>query len=189
VDIMIDIETLSLSPRAAIVEIGAQAFDLATGKSGGGGFSVCVAAQSCIAFGGDIDQNTVKWWSTQTAGIPGSGALENSLSIVGALTQLQDFTHKVCKSDLSKLRIWANGAAFDITVLEYYFKAASLAVPWKYSQVRDARTVYKLAADLGWEWPKVYPHACFVPHRALDDCSLQIVALQSAYAWLRAQGA
>jgi len=66
-------------------------------------------------------------------------------------------------------RIWANGIAFDMTIIEHAFKSYDMPIPWQYYKVMDARTVYKMSPDrekLGNS------------HHAFEDVILQIGLLQ-----------
>lgn len=178
-DIMIDLETLSLSPRAAIIEIGALGFGLVRPTHQQPYFQVDVDGYSCLPSEGSVDPGTVDWHKKQPGGMPPGGRGEG-VPIYYALQQLSAFIKSVSSKD--GVTVWANGSQFDIVVLEYHYKALGESPPWLYSEVRDARTVYKLAKDMGWRWPNEANQG--TKHRALDDCRNQVVALKSAWEYI-----
>jgi len=66
-DHMIDLESLGLGPRAAVMEIACVSFDI--NLSGEGQlhqvFQADVDATSCLRYWGEIDPATVDWWKEQ----------------------------------------------------------------------------------------------------------------------------
>ena len=71
--------------------------------------------------------------------------------------------------------IWAQGPTYDMNILEHAYKSYSKALPWKYYQVRDSRTVFSL-------WPELpIPPTS---HHALEDCRRQIGMLQDTLKYL-----
>ena len=175
---MIDIETFSTQENAAIVQIGAQAFDLETGNMSHQGLQVTVSLQSCILHGLHIDWNTVDWWSQQhpeaQESIP-----NDARTLREALNYLFEYHLETCEQP--EAPVWANGTHFDISILNYAYRACGLAPPWKYNAPRDYRTVIKIAQSLGWS----YLDLGEIQHRALDDCQMQIVQLHDAMKFIR----
>lgn len=174
---MLDIESLALCDRAAIIEVGICLFDITNGR-----VLATVDSEvnwlSCVRHGGVRENATVKWWREQT-NVKMPGAIpENCPDIIPVLDMVADFTKVHNEGD--DWCIWANGICFDINVLEFYYKQTGLAVPWTYNQVRDARTIYKLARDVhpGWRWPEL--SCCDLSHRAGYDVMNQASALSDA---------
>ena len=166
-DIMIDIETLSTKPNATILNIAAQAFDPFSTTFYEQQFYTRVDTED--QDGRDIDDGTMEWWAKQGADAQEEAFGEdNRMLLKESLEQLT----KICwNAD----RIWANGIAFDMTILEDAYKSFGMPIPWQYYKVCDARTVYKMNPDrerLGNS------------HHALEDVILQIDLLQRTLAKL-----
>jgi len=74
-------------------------------------------------------------------------------------------------------RVWSHGSAFDIIILEHIFGKIQKAVPWKFWEVRDTRTLFELGID------PVRPPV--LKHHALEDAWNQAVGVQNVYRVLR----
>ena len=160
-DIMIDIETVGTGPDACILTIAAQTFDPnALGYLPQDYYArVDIDSQP----NREVDDATVEWWATQPQEAQDEAfGEEGRISLKQALEELS----KLCfHCNLT----WANGTTFDMVILENAYKQEQLTLPWRFWNVRDARTVYSLYPDL----PK--PKAS---HHALEDCKRQIDLLQ-----------
>ena len=160
-DIMIDIETVGTGPDACILTIAAQTFDPnALGYLPQDYYArVDIDSQP----NREVDDATVEWWATQPQEAQDEAfGEEGRISLKQALEELS----KLCfHCNLT----WANGTTFDMVILENAYKQEQLPMPWRFWNVRDARTVYSLYPDL----PK--PKAS---HHALEDCKRQIDLLQ-----------
>ena len=160
-DIMIDIETVGTGPDACILTIAAQTFDPnALGYLPQDYYArVDIDSQP----NREVDNATVEWWATQPQEAQDEAfGEEGRISLKQALEELS----KLCfHCNLT----WANGTTFDMVILENAYKQEQLPLPWRFWNVRDARTVYSLYPDL----PK--PKAS---HHALEDCKRQIDLLQ-----------
>jgi hypothetical protein len=156
---MIDIETVGTGPEACILTIAAQCFDPLEKKDYDQLQSFYCRVDIDSQSNRKIEQSTIDWWATQPEPAREEAFNEhNRIPLEQALNQL----HKIvwhCK------RVWANGPTFDMNILEHAFKSYNIALPWKYYNVRDARTIYSLWPDL-----KKYPAS----HHALEDCRRQI---------------
>lgn len=154
--VMIDLETLSTSPNAVVFQIGAQAFDLEAGSFCDAGLMMYVDAQEGIRAGLDVDWSTIKWWMT----VPDNDRIVSGseISIREALTELGKY---VRRND----RVWSNGAAFDIPIMENHYRRARMDIPWKYHNVLDVRTLKWLKPA-----PRVEP---IMAHHALSDAQAQ----------------
>ena len=171
-DIMVDIETLGTKPNSVMLTIGAVRFDpfaddskLKNGPNDMDMFYARVDPESFTWPDAEIDDNTLAWWGKQSAEVREEAFTEADRHPV--LQVMQDF-YKWCQPFD---RIWANGPAFDIVILEHIYRRLGRGFPWQYYQVRDCRTVYKLAP----KHERVNPAL----HHAAWDCWAQVVALQS----------
>ena len=165
---MIDLEGLATGPDTTILTIAAQAFD----PFGSGYYDRHYYARVTLESQENrvIDDGTIEWWATQPAhareeafGEQDRIPLDQALDELGRL-----IWH-------SKM-IWAQGPTFDCTILEHAYKSYGKALPWKYYQVRDSRTVFSL-------WPELpIPPTS---HHALEDCRRQIGMLQATLKYLK----
>ena len=162
-DLMIDIETLAVSPNSTILTIGAQGFDPFSDTYTDVTFYERITLES--QDGRDVDDNTVAWWAKQS-----EEAQEEAFGEDGRIA-IKEALEKLAKIAWKHSNLWANGITFDFVILENAMQAYGVSVPWKYWQLHDARTVYKICPDL----PKLGNN-----HNALMDCCNQIDLLQQA---------
>ncbi len=161
--VMIDIETLSLLPNAAVISIGATHIDPADFPD----FYCNVARETRQQQMYDISQTTLSWWDKQAEEVRASLATDqrSPAEAIGRLAQwLEDIGFD--RYDPTHT-IWANGAQFDIIILENMCRVEGSAVPWTYSQVRDYRTVVREYGE-GLDFPKNE-----AAHNALADAEHQ----------------
>lgn len=164
---MIDLEGLATGPDTTILTIAAQAFDPFGSDYYDRHYYARVTLES--QENRTIDDGTIEWWATQPAhareeafGEQDRIPLDQALDELGRL-----IWH-------SKM-IWAQGPTYDCNILEHAYKSYGKALPWKYYQVRDSRTVFSL-------WPELpIPPTS---HHALEDCRRQIGMLQDTLKYL-----
>ena len=160
---MIDLETLSTEQNAIILNIGAIGFDP---------FSSNVYTQHSFYARIDLEsqptrhesEQTLKWWMKQHKDSQEEAFGEdNRMLLSDALDNLATLARK-CG------RIWANGVAFDMPILEDAYREHNKAYPWKFWNILDSRTVCKLnpMKKLGNS------------HHALEDCVNQVILLQDS---------
>jgi len=182
IHVMVDLETLGTGPRAAIIQIGACAFELEGNAISAAPptFEATVSAQSSLFAGLELDPSTLHWWRYTASAAARLAVETNAVPLSVALRDFAAwFTSVKVTSD--SIFLWANGAAFDPPILESAHRALGLTVPWNYGAVRDTRTIYHLARDLaGWERPKRE-----TAHTALVDAIAQAEDVRAAYAALR----
>ena len=135
--IMIDIETLGTGSRSAILQIGAVVFQPRSPRVEES-FSVNVNLVSCVLAGLEIDASTAEWWRHQSDVAKLSLLDPAAVPLQAALAQLSTFVGV-------GRPIWARGPHFDIVILENAYRAVDAKVPWRYSAVRDSRTVLDVA--------------------------------------------
>src|SRR5262245_12184404 len=111
---MVDLETMSNGPSAAIIQIGAVEFD---GSGLGREFSTGVCLQSCIDHGLEVDGSTVKWWMEQSDAAR-SAAFRDMRLLPDALAAFECFV-KETGCDF----VWAKPADFDLAILRTAFRA------------------------------------------------------------------
>lgn len=172
--IMIDNETMGISSNAAVIQIGATAFDPfdlnGPLKAPNFSFERSITLQSALVLGCTVDQSTIDWWKRQNPEAQ-QAVVENAQDIGEVM---RDFIAWY-KSVGTVLGVWSHGASFDIPQLEFIIRALGWDIPWGYNLVRDTRTVHWLAEEKGWKKSQKE-----VKHTALADASAQVVDLQSA---------
>lgn len=168
---MIDLETLGTRPDCVVLTIGAVKFDPRTKAE--------PAAQLYRRFnvdqqqerGRSIDDATLEWWSKQSQLVQEEALGDHDRQDVGAV--LDELTRFLVGVD----NIWAQGAVFDIAILENLYRQFGRPCPWNFWQISDSRTLFKAVpvqrdkdrADL---------------HNALADAITQARDVQRAYAML-----
>lgn len=160
-NVMIDLETLSTAPDAAIMSIGAVIFDPATGELGDK-FHMRVDFKEAVG-SGRVDTDTLKWWIGQSeeAGKDVTSGTATPLEVLQAFTEFLP----------DDAVVWGNGATFDVTILaSAYTRITNAVAPWKFSNVRDCRTVEDMATGIceRSEFEREGIH-----HQALDDAIYQ----------------
>ncbi len=168
--IMVDLETLASSNRAAIVSIGAVAFDPYTGEINPAPFYINVDAQSCERAGLEISGSTVMWWLQQSDEAR-TALFNNPVPLKEALTQFSAWVRTHAGGTPT---MWGNGATFDNIVLRNAYAAADVYAPWKYNRDFCYRTMKNV-------FPGVPMTRSGTHHNALDDAMTQTVHLVNIF--------
>lgn len=143
----IKIETLGKRWNAAVMAIGVQQFDIATGKMGQT-FYKEIQLASALRSGG-ITADTLQFWMEQS---DESRRIfkdnENKLHLADALLALTTWLRGMPNS----ITVWGNGPVFDVGILEHAYDVGSVGVkePWKHWNIRDMRTIVD-AAEYDWK--------------------------------------
>jgi exodeoxyribonuclease VIII len=169
-EVMVDLETLGNGSNAAIISIGACAFDPASGQITSE-FYVNVEPQSCVDAGLKMDVSTVMWWMKQSDEAR-AAFNKPSVPLELALDMFKAWYPQGAA-------LWGNGATFDNVILDNAFKASGVNRPWHFTKDRCYRTLKNLRPDIKQD--KVG-----VAHNALDDAKYQAL---HACKLLRAVGA
>lgn len=174
-NIMLDLETMGTSPDAAVVAIGAVAFDLVRGKIVNR-FSRAVSLESSAIHGGVIDASTVQWWLRQSDAAR-SDIASGGYALEDALEQFADWALGLASDgDLQgkpeDVIVWGNGADFDNVILRRSYARVSMRAPWGTYNNRCYRTVKALRPDIKLQ--RIGTH-----HRAVDDAESQALHLMT----------
>jgi hypothetical protein len=113
-----------------------------------------------------VDPDTVAWWSKQAP-----EAVEEALGEDGRIP-LEDALDQLIRLAWLCKATWSKGPLYDIVMLENAMVQTKRKIPWKFWEIRDARTVYSLCPGLDTK---------LNGHIAVDDCRNQIVLLQEAF--------
>jgi hypothetical protein len=157
VHVMVDIETYDVAPSAVILSIGAT--EISLGGTSTPYFYTELDINTQFERTKSID--TMNWWAKQ-----GNPPINGSLNIIDALGEFSSWLARFKKTPI----IWCKGTNFDVVILTHAFNQFSIPIPWKYNNVRDCRTVFKIAGIT----PKK------AGHNALDDAIAQAKDLKAA---------
>ena len=159
--VMIDTETLGTRPGAVILSIGAVAFDdLAIIAR----FHKTINTPTCLGAGLVIDPDTVAWWAEQPSEARQllDRARRFGEPLGDVLLQFRHWFHQV-----EGQTAWANGAAFDLPILDHAYRVCGLGgPPWRYSATRCYRTLKELR-------PYIVMTRTGEHHNALHDAESQ----------------
>lgn len=151
--VMLDLETLGVSPGCAIVAIGAVRFDRE---------QVTDEFYYRPKWGGHLDHNTVRWWMGQPDAARAELMRDPDGPMEQGLTEFMKF--------LGASPVWGNGSDFDNAILSSCYRR--LSIPgWSPRQNRCYRTVRSLV-DVPWTPPTI-------KHHALEDARAQAVHLMA----------
>ena len=164
--IMVDLETFSTSPNAVVVQLAAVKFDPFS-EHLGDIFNVPIDPESGHQLGLHMDMNTVLWWMTQS-----DDARKRITSPVNRRVQLKEALRSFQQWLPKESKVWGNGAAFDLPILESAYRAVGIPTPWKHWDERCYRTLKAMAPELKMVREGVH-------HDALDDAKSQARHLQA----------
>ena len=168
--LMVDLETMAVTPKAVVLTLGAVHFN-----PYGNGYSDKLYIRFDLddqdKLGREIDPNTLDWWAQQDKTVMEEAfSPEDRVPLASAIDQFHKFAWG-CDA------FWAHGSLFDIAILEDLYRQLERTPPWQYWQIRDTRTIF----DLGWDpdMPKASKHD------ALQDAIRQSVGVQNIYTKLK----
>lgn len=164
--VMLDLETMGNGPDAAIVAIGAVAFDTHEQRIHDSYYSVVSLATS-VREGGLIDASTVIWWMDQADEARHAITRGMAVDIIDALTNFTDWFDGLAL-DPETVPVWGNGAGFDNVILRRAYERAGHETPWSHWQDRCYRTAVKMMDPQRQLLSRSGTH-----HNALDDARTQ----------------
>lgn len=152
--LMLDLETVGQGARAAILEIGALAFDpygelLGDYAENTNCFYKAINLDSCFKLGLEADNETILWWFNQDEAARVRQVTAQRVVIGTAAEALRKF----CQDNMIT-HVWSHGAGFDATIMEEVYRLLRKDVPWDFRKVRDTRTLFGLTdlSDEKWQW-------------------------------------
>ncbi len=176
-DVMLDLETLSTAPDAAIVAIGACTFATdGTTLASRRVFRQAVMPDTSQAAGGRIDALTVVWWCGQPAAAREAWTLAPARSIQSALEQFAIWCMPEFENE--RVRIWGNGAGYDNVVLRGAYDRCHILPPWRHQDDRCYRTLKNLRPDIAFE-------QIGTAHEAADDAVSQALHAERIFAAMK----
>ena len=162
VHIMLDLETMGTTPGCPVLSIGAVAFD-AGGVREDHFYSAVKLAENPI-----VSAATLLWWLDQN-GYARSVLIEDQKTAPGAEEAYKAFSSWVvqARGGMGLLDgVWANGASFDLPIIEHAMRGVGVAVPWSFHVHRCFRTMKELP---GARTASVEPEFKGPAHNALYD--------------------
>ena len=179
IDIMLDLETLSLDNNAVVVSISAVEFDLTTGEIGKT-FEKFLDITEQVVAGGHISESTCKWWSEQSAQAKSKLVAKKPISVVNALKAFNTFLLDCCSSP-KDARLWGNGISADNVWIRNLYQRHMVDFPLPYWCDKDVRTLTGLVDYAELQTIQFTG----VKHNGLDDCKHQIKTICKSYNLLR----
>lgn len=180
---MIDIETLSTLPSAAIITIGAVMFD-PRGEDTEESLREHAQLFGPISFesnekeGRHISASTIAWWLKQEPAAQ-AGLFEGD--IVPLRAALERFRQWVANAKPAPTRLWCKDPDFDGVILGDAFRQMGLMWPFRFWETRSVRTCMELAyppGGLRGDFPQI---GVGVAHNAVDDSIRQALSIQHAF--------
>lgn len=173
--VMIDLETMGTSCIAAPMSIGAVKFDMESGKILDR-FHKGISLKSCVSIGMEMDVGTVEWWLKQSKENQDRVLSLKRLVIGVALQEFEGWLNPLNKH---MTNVWSHGSNFDTVILTNAYNLLGREVWWKFSNVRDTRTLFDVAG---------YEYKAKGGHDALEDAESQALAVVAAYKQLMKGG-
>lgn len=153
-DVMLDLETFGNGPSAAIIQIGAVEFDPMRRGVFRRKFATDIMLQSCIVKGCTIDASTVDWWKGQGLDkLKQRNAVNLEVALAAFLKWWKNAECGTTGPGVEPVSVWGNGSSFDVSIMEFAFRACGLQQPWFYRNVQDLRTLKRNALFRGMPEP------------------------------------
>lgn len=185
IDVMVDIETLGRGKENPILQIGAIAFDIETGKH-------LLSFQRYVKLSNSevINGETLAWWlktdKELIAELVSKGTKGEKEVMKDFLTWIEGLpfwteSHTLSKKDIY---LWGNGILFDNKIIQGKCELYDLEYPIHYRNDRDVRTLvelYQTKTGGNYEAIKKSFHDNYKEHDALEDCKSQIDMVVHCY--------
>ena len=172
-NIMLDLETLGVHADAVIISIGAVRFDLHSDYIDDDGFYASISIESNNdVMPRRIEESTLIWWMQQDDAARKVFAEPKE----PLYTALQDLISFINPDENPNIKVWSNGADFDIPMLSHAFATHGLETPWKFWNTGCYRTIKNLPTAVSVTKPS-NPFA----HNALSDALSQAEHLQKIW--------
>lgn len=164
--LMVDLETMAVTPRTVVLTLGAVVFNPFTDEIYNElYFKIDLDDQDKL--GREIDQNTLDWWAKQNPEV-----MEEAFSPDGRVS-FEEAVNQFHKFAWGCDKFWSHGAVFDLMILEDMYRQLNRTPPWEFWRCRDTRTLFDLAD------PEMEKSAS--QHNALFDAIRQAKGVQTVY--------
>lgn len=165
-NVMLDVETMGLSSRAAITSLGAVIFDIDEEKITQE-FYTNIILSSSVKMGMETDKKTFEWWARDDNKAARDEMSRNQLDLEVAIRMFIRWCHQHSPQGIIA---WSYGVSFDIVVLEYAIRSCGMKIPWHYRNISDYRTLKRL-------YPQVRVPRTSMLHNSIEDARFQAVHL------------
>lgn len=181
INVMVDLETLGTTPGCVILSLAAVPFSEESDSILlRAPFYKKIAKESCEEYGLFSEDKTIAWWEIQSAEAR-KEAFSGTALLPNVLLQFSDYLNELAmlyNIKTTDIRMWGNGASFDIPVLEAAYRACDMAVLWRYSNSLCYRTMKKM-----------FPQVAEIDfggmqHNALFDALHQAEHLRNIFAYM-----
>jgi len=183
--LMIDVETLALSPRAFVTQVGLCVANVETREYLKGPTNYWLSKHHQLER--TIDFDTVRWWVKQDPKVianvfeaperPGGTSMDGDRQDRVSPQELFHIVEALMKAHPG-MTVWGSPAMFDLPLLTDLWGGRK---PWPYNFERDMMTLYKLLDPTG-EWQ---PPDNTMGHDAAADAQWQMEYLFNLLALLR----
>lgn len=170
--VMLDLETMGVTPGSAVLSIGACRFELGESLNPYPTFYRAINLETCLLRGLRIEADTVKWWVQQSTDAKAVFSDPESVDLALALDAFTEWWGD--RPDC----IWGNSISFDGGILGAAYRACGLTPPWAFHRERCYRTIMALP---GVKEATASVKNIGVAHNALDDAVNQAYKLRAAW--------
>ena len=168
--LMVDLETLAVSPRSVVLTLGAVHFNPDTDEIGDSLY-LKLDLDDQDRLNREIDPNTLDWWAKQDPQIMEEAFSQTDrVSLESAMDRFHKFAWG-CEA------FWSHGATFDLVIIEDILRQLARPFPWNYWQLRDTRTLFDLG--YGADMPQENKH------NALEDAIRQAIGVRNIFKKLK----
>ncbi len=191
IEIMLDLETMSVNDYPVITQLAAVAFCLNTGKTLDS-FNEHIGIRDSVQQGLTVDGKTFEWWCKQPVAAYNDVVLKSMYSdskiqdvLVKFTVWIDDLKIKYGAFDKkTTLCLWGNGISADNRWLMQAYTVCKLEPPWQYYENRDVRTLVDLGRRVA-DFDIKMVGFVGTKHNALDDCNHQIKYCYEIFTRLR----
>lgn len=151
-DITFDLETCSTKVTAAIMQLGAVAwnrnaensdniFNLDNSNIREEYFNMGVDMRKEFIAGLDFDPDTAQWWNSRDEAVKEEMLRPQTLPVDEVITQFTNWVKTLqTRIGAESVTLWSQGADFDLAILRHISSVFHVAMPVKYQNFRCART-------------------------------------------------
>ena len=163
--LMLDIETLGVTPDAPILSLAAVPFGAGEIAPVAVCFHAVLDLQAEYAAGAKASQSTLEWWARQSPAA--RQVLDRATTFGNPPVQVAAALSSYIGTHMAAIfSVWGNGASFDPVLVSEMFRRHGVLLPWQYNQVRCHRTLLALH-------PHVKKSKPTLAHDALSDAYAQ----------------
>lgn len=159
INITFDFETCAMCPTAAVMSIGAVAWNadaeddpFTEGFSGEYSFYRHVDLRSSFVDGFTFDSKTSEWWATQNTDAKNALLENDEIPLRPIDCVIEDFfgfiQYVQKETGAQDVKLWSQGTDFDIAILKNICNKYDIALPVSYKNFRDHRTFFMEGAKI-----------------------------------------